>query len=319
MTSSTDHQIQMALRGSKSHARRDASEQLVQIGASVVEPLIAALREDDVAVRRRATSLLGKIGDPRAVESLIALLHERDDQLRREAIRALQRIPDPRAVEPLIAALRQCSPAGLYAIGEEEALADALAAIGTPAIEPLTTMLTHPNANIREAVVKAIGKMASAGSVEPLIALLQDPSHRVRCWAAEALGRIGDPRAIDPLITAYEIDDRRGGELLSSVENALIEIGTPAVERLIAILKFGSDNMRYMAARALGEIGDLRAVEPLITALHDTDADAAAAEALGEIRDTRAIRPLTAALHGADKNLRRTIQEALETITPKTT
>jgi len=50
--------------------------------------------------------------------------------------------------------------------------------------------------------------------------------------------------------------------------DALIDIGTPAVEPLIAVLASKNINARDTAARALGEIGDARAVKPLIAILY---------------------------------------------------
>lgn len=53
--------------------------------------------------------------------------------------------------------------------------------------------------------------------------------------------------------------------------------------------------VRKDSARALGELGDARAVEPLIIALKDKDefVVSEAAEALGKLGDTRAVLPLT--------------------------
>jgi HEAT repeat protein len=59
--------------------------------------------------------------------------------------------------------------------------------------------------------------------------------------------------------------------------------------------------IRNAAARALGQVGDARAVQPLIVALNDCDGDVgrAAAEALGQVAGARAFEPLMAALrHG---------------------
>ncbi len=54
----------------------------------------------------------------------------------------------------------------------------------------------------------------------------------------------------------------------------------------------------YHAAEALGQIGDPRAVEPLIAKLQDKEHDSryVAAQALGMIKDRRAVEPLIAAL-----------------------
>lgn len=54
-------------------------------------------------------------------------------------------------------------------------------------------------------------------------------------------------------------------------------------------------------AWALGKIGDTRAVEPLITALDDRDAQGAAIQALGQIGDTRAVGPLVMVLKDGGK------------------
>jgi len=55
-----------------------------------------------------------------------------------------------------------------------------------------------------------------------------------------------------------------------SAANALAEIGEPAVEPLIAVLKDSDENVRNLAIVSLGDIGDARAVEPLIHALKDS-------------------------------------------------
>ena len=60
------------------------------------------------------------------------------------------------------------------------------------------------------------------------------------------------------------------------------------------MLKDRDQWVRRGAAQALGRIGDVEAIEPLIVVLKDTkvDASAAAASALGEIGDVRAVQAL---------------------------
>jgi HEAT repeat protein len=73
--------------------------------------------------------------------------------------------------------------------------------------------------------------------------------------------------------------------------------------------------MREAAAAALGQLGDTRAVEPLIAALQHNSLDisaqtvvpkiplrAAAATALGQLGDTRAVEPLITALQISEMN-----------------
>ncbi|QGZ89549.1 hypothetical protein GQR42_08210 [Microcystis aeruginosa FD4] len=85
--------------------RRYAAEALVRIGQPSVEPLIAALKDEDVVVRRAAAEALGKIGGELAIEPLVAVLKDEDVDVRRSATEALGKIGDGRVVEPLIVAL----------------------------------------------------------------------------------------------------------------------------------------------------------------------------------------------------------------------
>lgn len=95
------------------------------------------------------------------------------------------------------------------------------------------------------------------------------------------------------------------GELRTEVRKrrktatVLVRIGAPAVEPLIAVLRTESWQVRRHAARALGQIGDTRAVKPLISSLlrdRRREVRKAAARSLGQLRDARAAEPLISAL-----------------------
>ncbi len=62
---------------------------------------------------------------------------------------------------------------------------------------------------------------------------------------------------------------RKDQDVQQRAARALVKIGYPVVEALIAALKDPDRDIRGGAARALGKIGDVRAVEPLIGALKD--------------------------------------------------
>ena len=98
---------------------------------------------------------------------------------------------------------------------------------------------------------------------------------------------------------------------------ALGEIGDPrAVEPLIAILqKWGnSEQLRRAAALALGQIGDPRSVEPLIATLGDIKSDVCQAtkEALVQI-GSPSVEPLITALGDKHWSIRYYATKALET------
>lgn len=111
----------------------------------------------------------------------------------------------------------------------------------------------------------------------------------------------------------------KAGYFRHHAERALIKIGEPVVELLIEALKDTDKNIREIAAEALGEIGDVRAVDPLINALKDGDSFVRgyAAEALGKIGDERAIGSLTKALNDKSSFVWEKAKEALEKIKAK--
>ena len=101
-----------------------------------------------------------------------------------------------------------------------------------------------------------------------------------------------------------------------------------AVEPLIEALRGEgvSLDQRWLAAEALGDIGDARAVGPLIHALKDDIARAGyigelaavVVEALGDIGDERAVPALTEVLSGAKgTSLEKPIEWAMEDIKRK--
>ncbi|MBI9043190.1 MAG: HEAT repeat domain-containing protein [Anaerolineaceae bacterium] len=96
-----------------------------------------------------------------------------------------------------------------------------------------------------------------------------------------------------------------------------------SIKVLIKILKYDRRycfekqpyQIRERAARRLGEIGDVRAVKPLIKSISDNHHHVRemAAQSLGMIGDTRAIKPLVSTLaNGKGSVLRSKAQHALE-------
>ena len=331
-------------------AKRDW-DKCVALGALAVEPLSAALKDEEWDVRQAAARALGKIKDPRAVKPLIAALKDEKWDVRQAAAEALGEIGAP-AVEPLIAALkgenkdvRQAAAAMLGRLGWQPGRDETAGwywmvkgdwhncvALGSPAVKPLIAALKDENSDVRKAAAEALGKIGDARAVEPLIAALKDRYSDVRQAASEALGKIGAP-AVEPLIAALKDKDVR-----ASATEALVKIGAPAVEPLIAALKDENKNVRQAAAAMLVRLGwqpgrdeaagwywmvkgdwhncvalGSPAVKPLIAALKDAgwSVREAAAKALGEIKDPRAVEPLIAALKDESSSVRRAAAEAL--------
>jgi HEAT repeat protein len=157
-------------------------------------------------------------------------------------------------------------------------------------VEPLCKALYDGDWQVREVVVEALGQIGSP-AVGMLIRMVRDWD--VRKYVIMALGKIRDERVLDPLMLQLRSD-----EFKDDATNALVELGEPALERLVKALKDKDEMVRKQAVLALGRIKHNGAVDPLIEMLGDADwftrlTAAAALEAIGDPRGRDAIKPLT--------------------------
>ena len=165
---------------------------------------------------------------------------------------------------------------------------DLIKSIGSPAIEPLLSLLREsPNSPYMEFVVRALGLLRAEASADLILGLLQTSDDlEVRTQAAMALGFIykdletinSEPmlNLLDDLLSQAEIqadgqykfasydDGRRVQEVLGAIGNTRDE---RAVERLIPLLGKTSDMTKLRVVQALGRIGDERAVGPIIESI----------------------------------------------------
>jgi len=119
----------------------------------------------------------------------------------------------------------------------------------------------------------------------------RDPA--IRMDAAKALGEAKDPAAISALVTALKKD--RDGDVRAAVEDALVSIGSPALNSLKPLLKDQNWRVRRRAVRTIGRIKDGTAIDSLIQAIRNDDdcyVKKFAAQSLGEIKDDRAVECL---------------------------
>jgi HEAT repeat protein len=244
---------------------------LGDMGEIAVIPILALLQDDDARMRESAVNLLGNIGDERAIEPLIEVLNDPVWDVRWAACHMLPRFEDKRVVEPLI------------------------------------DMLNDPQAEVREMAVSALAAFEDPRAVEPLMAVLQDENEKVRVGAARALGELGyvapsvEEEQVRVLLEAVRNTQSYDRETMRTLEQNIVKLGFPAVIPLIAALQDEKRKVRSFAAKALGYMGDTRAVEPLITILqNDWEVRSSAALALGSLKDMRAAEVLIAALQ--DKN-----------------
>lgn len=292
--------------------------------------LLDQLQHPDPAVRLPAIHALAESDSPLALDALKRLLwDDRRVATHAATLRALGRIGGDDVLDPLVRALDHD-----HATVRDTA-AQVLGELGDPrAVEPLIKVLRAGPGAQRASAVVALGRIGDARAVEPLIAALGDERGDVRFYAAEALGKIGDARAVGPLIAA--LDDPGviyGGSVAEAAAAALAEFESAAARAAVArwrdVWEIPGDTgqaatlierlhnpaweARHVAATMLGELGDVRAVEPLIVALDDLDpaVQQAAAEALGKLGDPRAVEHLVALLDAPQADLCRSALGAL--------
>jgi HEAT repeat protein len=109
-----------------------------------------------------------------------------------------------------------------------------------------------------------------------------------KVMAVDALARIGDKQSIGLLVKALSLES---WHLRNRIVKALESVGEPAVDPLIASLKSGQWYVREGASVALGNIGEVRAIEPLLELLSDKNRSVteAAKKAIGKISSRHAI------------------------------
>jgi HEAT repeat protein len=165
-----------ALKDGDQGVRRSATEALVKIGGPAVEPLIAASIDQDV--RKYAARALGRIGDPRAVEPLSAALEDQNGDVRIAAAEALGHIGAP-AVEPLMAAFKRQ--------GVRRWATEALVKMGGPAVEPLIAAFIDGDQDVRKYAARALGRIGDPRARKLLRVARSDPDQSVRKVATEGL------------------------------------------------------------------------------------------------------------------------------------
>ena len=180
------------------------------------------------------------------------------------------------------------------------------------------------------AIVLGAAPAAQSRSVKDLIAALasEDPAARARAACdlkdegdagrdalAALLRLLADASPVERTVCKQQW--WRSSELLTTpgeqAAAALVSIGSPAFDPLVAALKQPQWVARRNAAWALGALDDQRALAALVAALGDQEPDvrAQAAWALGALDDPAAMDRLATALKDEDVRVRRQAAWAL--------
>ena len=277
--------------------QEEAVKALVRIGKRATIPLLNALnRERDKFSQRAFLKCLGEIGDPKSAPALINYLRSsyfvvrqaavaalvrfgpsvnnlllptlsfnRSDiepfkkdacdrehpELQIRAIKALGGLEEHRAVKLLKELVEECLP------DIQEAAMQALTQIGCAAWG-------------RACALKVLAAVGDASLVPQIVPSLQDHSDNVRMETVRALAKMGGPEAVKHLIRMARKDpcDFIRAESIRMLRR--IGVGRPGVvESGLRGLKDKRREVRFQAARLLGNFLDKKSILPLLKAMAD--------------------------------------------------
>jgi HEAT repeat protein len=180
-----------------------------------------------------------------------------------------------------------------------------------PRVESLVRALRAADDDVRDRAARALGDLRDPHAIPALAeAVLRDGfPGRGAVWA---LTQFDDERLVAPLVAALSHPDATARALAAG---KLAELGDPeAVPALVRVLRGdGDEHVREEAARALGRLGEVAALEPLVAALRDPGDHVReeAAAALGALGDLRADAALRGAVDDRHVMVRRAATEAL--------
>ena len=168
----------------REYAAVDLLYAIEKMGGAAVDPLIRVLEEKEGTVRKFAATLLGKLGDPRAIEPLGMTLYDLHHDVGR-------------------------------------ASAEALTKFGAPAVDVLVEALSHPEMWIRIHSVIALSKIRDPRVTLVLLEMLHDPEREVKKQVITVLGELKDRRALPVL---QEIASNRADRELSMLAKQSLNV-----------------------------------------------------------------------------------------------
>jgi len=289
-----------------------ALDEMEATDARAVEPMIRVLDEGDMHARRSAASYLGRCADPRAIQPLITALTDAGPYVRATAAEGLANYSDERAVAPLRAALKDPN--------DDVRQAAAAALRNQPqAIALLTKELNDPDGQTRLLAVQSLIESDKPEAMPALIAAAGNRDPAVQEEATKALIFRGRKAAY----TLWYMN--RTDRQFNADELARFERTRALVKQLEQALTHDSPAVRSTAAYALGnvygrEYYDGPVEQPcgllLIERLKDPHPDVrrAAARALGEMRELRGFDAMLSLVKDSDPDVRAEAVQALESL-----
>jgi tetratricopeptide (TPR) repeat protein/HEAT repeat protein len=249
---------------------------LVELYLRYVPRLVERERHGNDEIRKAARAELNRIGGHGLQPLLEALRDEKEASQQRVAVAVLGHLGNKGAAAPLVHMARVEPAKDVRRVGtlqeslDREVRVDALVAagrLGDPAVlGDVLPLMEHGESAMREAATFAIGRSGDRRAVAPLLKALDDRRPSVEVLACLGLAQIDDAR-VGPALIKVLADTHRHDGVRAACGYALgarrLAAGVPA---LLAALADNRGEAQRLAAWALGQIGDPRALGPLLRA-----------------------------------------------------
>ncbi len=248
---------------------------------------------------------------PAVAQKLIDVLKKPDGNAKLKVLDVITLFEDDRIEQVLLDLIDDKSP---YISGR------ALVALGqygsSKSAPRLIQILKGSDQNMKTAAINALSEIRDKKAVEPVRPFLADPDPNIRAAAMRCLDSLGQKDAEEMAITVLTAKPSQA-EVLSALATIKKTYDRRAVEPLIAILHEKKGKQLYEVrevAVVLGELGDKRAVDPLMETLSYIDEQGVnfidngmkydIIDALVKLNDKRAVPLLIRMLRSKDPGLK---------------
>lgn len=247
-------------------------------------PLLKAMQDKEASVRASAALSLGNFQDSKITDALLMGLEDREALVRRSAIRALAYHPE-----------EYVKPALTLATHDPDEGARQMAAAALQHLKGDSVAFERLNleGDISEELKQSIDKILEDGKIDTQdIGILRHSNPRVRSELLMYVAEMSGPEMVRLLLPGLnDINPAVRSKAVKSLTN----LGKKGVDKLLELLPEQTSSFtRAGIANVLGNIGDDRALVPLMQMLQDEHERVviSATDALATLNNDDAIDPL---------------------------
>lgn len=267
-----------------------------------------ALTEAPAALRLKAVQELVQAGTVvRHLDALVNMAEDPDRQVSQQALNALAAVDHPRVLEVMLERLAEGDETSQKIAGTY--LRNASAKSPEKLREVLLDSLSRGNQNTRRIAVEVLLESGDAKAVTlAVLRRCEGLAGWLRRQILEALASGGEPvLAAAVALMQHEDPEVRTGAIMMLADGFE---DRRLLEPFCRLLKDPDWWLRVTACQVLGNLGDERAVAPLVATLEDEDTRWAAVDALAQIGAASALQPLSKLLRDPREEVRLEVLQA---------